>query len=124
MFGGRSRFAFAAVLFAYNGPPLFGFINLSFGLGIVLWAVAAWIRWRDEPWALPFFVALSCPILLAHFLAFAVYTLVICAYELGAARRRPRHSRREWLALLHLLAPAAQTPRYREIARGRTFVLG
>ncbi|MGH6977452.1 MAG: hypothetical protein ACREED_10540, partial [Stellaceae bacterium] len=107
LFGGRSRFAFAAVLFAYNGPLLFGFINLSFGLGMVLWATAAWVRWRDEPWALPFFAAISCLILLAHLFAFAVYALVICAYELGLARQRRRHPRRNWLALLHLLAPVA-----------------
>ena len=107
LFGGRSRFAFAAVLFAYNGPLLFGFINLSFGLGMVLWAVAAWIRWRDEPWALPFFAAVSCLILLAHLFAFAVYALVVCTYELGIAGPRRRHPRRDWLALLHLLVPAA-----------------
>ncbi len=107
LFGGRSRFAFAAVLFAYNGPLLFGFINLSFGLGMMLWAVAAWIRWRDEPWALPFFAAVSCLILLAHAFAFAVYALVLCAYELGVTRQRRRHPRRDWLALLHLLVPAA-----------------
>ena len=107
LFGGRSRFAFAAVLFAYNGPLLLGFINLSFGLGMVLWAVAAWIRWRDAPWALPCFAAVSCLILLAHLFAFAVYLLIICAYEIGAARQRRRHPRREWLALLHLLVPVA-----------------
>lgn len=106
LFGGRSRFAFAAVLFAYNGPLLFGFINFSFGLGMVLLAAAAWIRWRDEPWALPFFAVVSCLILLAHFFAFAVYALVVCAYELGIMRQRRRHPRRDWLALLHLLVPA------------------
>lgn len=107
LFGGRSRFAFAAVLFAYNGPLLLGFINLSFALGIVLWAVAAWIRWRDQPWALPCFAAVSCLILLAHLFAFAVYALVICAYELSVTRQRRRHRRREWLALLHFLMPVA-----------------
>jgi len=107
LFGGRSRFAFAAVLFAYNGPLLLGFINLSFGFGMVLWAMAVWIRWRDEPWALPFFAVVSCLILLAHLFAFAVYVLVIGAYEIGAAWQRRRHPRREWLALLHLLVPMA-----------------
>jgi len=107
LFGGRSRFALAAALFAYNGPLLFGFINLSFGLGMMLWAVAAWIRWRDEPWALVAFAPISCLILLAHVFAFAVYALVICAYEVGAARHRQRRPRREWLALLHLLMPIA-----------------
>ncbi|MGH7007618.1 MAG: hypothetical protein ACRED7_04375 [Stellaceae bacterium] len=107
LFGGRSRFAFASVLFAYNGPLLLGFINLSFGLGMVLWAVAAWVRWRDEPWALPFFAAVSCLILLANLFAFVVYVLVIGAYEIGAARQRRRHPRRGWLALLHLLVPVA-----------------
>jgi len=107
LFGGRGRFAFAAVLFAYNGPLLLGFINLSFGLGMVLWATAIWILCRDEPWALPFFAALGCLILLVHLYAFAVYALVIGAYEIGAARQRRRHPRRKWLALLHLLVPVA-----------------
>jgi len=107
LFGGRNRFALAAALFAYNGPLLFGFVNLSFGIGMVLWAVAAWIRGRDQPWALPVFALIGCMILLAHFFAFAIYALVIGAYELGAAQQRRRHWRRELLALLHLLVPAA-----------------
>ena len=109
LFGGRgrSRFALAAALFAYNGPLLFGFINLSFGLGMVLWAMAAWIRWRDEPWALLLFAPIGCLILLAHVFAFAVYALVICAYELGTARQRRRRQQRKWLALLHLVVPIA-----------------
>ena len=107
LFGGRTRFALAAALFAYNGPLLFGFINLSFGLGMTLWAVAAWIRWRDEPWALLLFAPIACLILLAHFFAFAVYALVVCAYELGALRPSRRRAYRGLVALLHLVAPAA-----------------
>ncbi|MDE2228296.1 MAG: hypothetical protein KGL11_04560 [Alphaproteobacteria bacterium] len=107
LFGGRNRFALAAALFAYNGPLLFGFIDLSFGLGMALWAVAAWIRWRDEPWALPFFALIACLVLFAHLFAFAVYALVLCAYEFGAAGRGRQHARRGLFALLHLLAPAA-----------------
>lgn len=107
LFGGRNRFALAAALFAYNGPLLFGFINLSFGIGMMLWAAAAWIRGRDQPWALPVFATIGCLILLAHVFAFATYALVLCAYELGAAGSRRRHWHRELVALLHLIAPAA-----------------
>lgn len=107
LFGGRNRFTLAAALFAYNGPLLFGFINLSFGLGMVLWAVAAWIRWRDERWALPSFALIGCLILLAHLFAFAVYALVICTYELGTLRRGRRRTYRGLLGMLHLALPAA-----------------
>ncbi len=107
LFGGRNRFALAAALFAYNGPLLFGFINLSFGVGMMLWAVAAWIRGRDQPWALPVFAMIGCLVLLAHVFAFAIYALMLCAYELGAARERRRRWHRELVALLHLVVPAA-----------------
>ncbi|MCX6910150.1 MAG: hypothetical protein NTY01_19195 [Verrucomicrobia bacterium] len=107
LFGRKSCFALVAALFAYNGPFLFGFVNLCFGLGLALLAVAAWMKWRERLWALPVFAALSCLILLAHLFAFAVYALVLAAFELGQLRHGLRHLRRDLVALLHLLIPAA-----------------
>jgi len=105
LFGHTARFALAAALFAYNGPFLFGFGNLCFGLGMVLWATASWVKWREELWAAPAFAVVACLILLAHLFAFALYALVLLAFELGELRHGWRALRRELAALLHLLAP-------------------
>ena len=83
LFGHRNRGALAAVLFVYNGPFLFGFANLSFGLGMTLWVFALWLRWRHRSFALPLFAGFATLILLAHLFAFGVYALVVGAYWLG-----------------------------------------
>jgi hypothetical protein len=106
LFGRRSRFALAAALFVYSGPFLFGFANLCFGLGIALWTVAAWITWREKAWALPLFAVLSCLILLSHLFAFALYALVLVAFEAGELRHGLKALKRELTALAHLLVPA------------------
>ena len=109
--GKISRLGVLAALFVYNGPFLFGFVNLSFGLGMALWVFALWLIGRERIWALPVFAALSSLILFAHLFAFAVYALLILAYEaafLLQARRQKRKSLSPaLLPLLHLLVPLA-----------------
>lgn len=78
LFGHGRRLAFAAALFAYNGPFLFGFINDCFGIGMALWVVALWLRWRSRSAWQPLFAGLASLILFAHLFAFGVYALVIC----------------------------------------------
>jgi hypothetical protein len=101
------RVALAAALFAYNGPLLFGFVNLSFGIGLALCGFAAWLRWRERVWALPAFATLASLILLAHLFACAVYALMVLAYATNDARRGWRALRPTLLPLCHLALPAA-----------------
>jgi hypothetical protein len=111
LFGGSGRFAIAACLFAYNGPFLFGFVNFAFGIGMALWVFALWLRRGRQAGTIPLFALLSGFILLAHLSAFAVYALVLGAYEVGEiwqARRQPRMARRLWNSipkLAHLALP-------------------
>jgi hypothetical protein len=109
--GKISRLGVLAALFVYNGPFLFGFVNLSFGLGMALWAFALWMIWRQRVWALPVFAALASLILVAHLFAFAVYALLILTYEaaflLKARRRKRKTLSPALLPLLHLLVPLA-----------------
>jgi hypothetical protein len=101
------RLALAAALFAYNGPLLFGFVNLSFGIGMALWAFAFWLHWRMRGWALPAFAVLASLILLAHLFAGAVYALMVLAYASNDARRGWSALRPTLLPLCHLIVPAA-----------------
>jgi len=114
LFGRRGRFALAAALFAYNGPLLFGFVNVSFGLGMVLWVFALWLRWRDRLWTQLLFALLGSVILVAHLFAFGVYGLVLgCAWAGEAGRRLvvekapPREVLRSLAWLIHLAVPLA-----------------
>lgn len=114
LFGGSGRFALLAALFAYNGPFLFGFVNLAFGIGMSLWVFALWLRWRHRRTAIPVVAALACGILLAHLFAFAVYALVVTAYATAEAWRRWRARERFWtsarqvaVSLAHLVLPVA-----------------
>jgi len=111
LYGKISRLGVLAALFVYNGPFMFGFVNLCFGLGLGLWVFALWLAGRDRPWALPVFAVLASLILVAHLFAFAVYALTVLAYEAGLLLKTRR---REWkallpalLPLLHLLVPLA-----------------
>lgn len=114
LFGGSGRFALAACLFAYNGPFLFGFVNLAFGIGMSLWVFALWLRWRRHAAAIPIVAALACGILMAHLFAFAVFALVACAYSAGEAWRHWRAqepfratARRAAVELAQLVLPVA-----------------
>ena len=73
---------------------------------MALWAIAAWIRWRERWWALPFFALTGCLILLAHLFTFGVYALVLSTYEFGVLRYGLRQVRRELINALHLAVPA------------------
>lgn len=86
----------AVVLLAvYNHAFAWGFLNYVFGLGIALFAVAAWIRLRDRwRWQarVPLFALVAIGLFFCHMFALGVYALAIGGYELGcslSARNRP-----------------------------------
>jgi len=86
----------AIVLLAvYNHAFAWGFLNYVFGLGIALFAVAAWIwlrdRWRWQA-RVPVFAFVAIALFFCHMFALGVYALAIGGYELGrslSARDRP-----------------------------------
>jgi hypothetical protein len=68
----------------YNQVLLVGVMNYIFGIGLALWAFAAWVALRDRPW--PWRIGLSTLFAVAlffcHLYAVGVYGLVVLAFEL------------------------------------------
>jgi hypothetical protein len=113
LFGRAGRLPLVAALFAYTGPLLFGFVNFCFGLGLALWVLALWLRWRERASAIGILALLTSLVLLAHLLAFCVYALVVasCWARVAATRLRagapaPPLILASLRALAHLVAPA------------------
>jgi hypothetical protein len=85
-----SPWPWLAFLFLYNGIFLLGILNFLFGLGLCLWAVAAWIKSREYgPGARAVLFYTSCLVLFfAHLSAMGVYALSAIAYEVSHATSR------------------------------------
>lgn len=88
-----SLWPFTAFLFLYNPIFLFGVVNYLFGIGVGLWAFAAWILLSRTPkwWHLFFFSFISLVLLLCHLSAFGFYAFVLTLYEI----RRMTHSTKD-----------------------------
>lgn len=75
-----------SALFFYNWILLYGFLNYLFGIGLALWAIAAWIRLRDRPWlAVATSVAFGLALFFAHLVALGLYAVCISAFEAACA---------------------------------------
>lgn len=91
-------------LFLYNGVFLFGMVNYLFGIGLCLWAIAAWIetgKYGHSARVVLFYA--TCVILFfAHLSAMGVYVLSVIAYEASLiSRLRPLPGNLiRWLVLL------------------------
>lgn len=91
--GSWSAWSFLAFLLLYSRMLLWGFLNYLFGIGLGLWALAAWIalRRRAPPVRLVVATALSLALFFSHLLAFGLYGVLVAGYETGLIwRRRPR----------------------------------
>ncbi len=98
LFGGWSMSGIVALPLLYNRIFLLGLMNYWFGIGIALWAVAAWVLLRDRPW--PWRLSASTLFALAlffsHVFAVGLYGMALLAFELwrlGARRTAPLASR-------------------------------
>lgn len=80
-----------AFLFLYNRVLLFGHMNYLAGVGLFLWALAAWIylRERSPLLRLAVFSLLSTGLFFAHLYALGLYAIAVAGYEAAAAARRP-----------------------------------
>ena len=82
--GRWSMLPLLALPLLYNYVFLTGLINYLFGVGVALWALAAWIALRDRPWPLRFAVSSLSVIVLffCHLSALGVYGIGVLAVEM------------------------------------------
>ena len=94
LFGRWSVVPLAAGMIVYNEVLLVGVMNYVFGIGLALWALAAWIALRERPW--PWRLTVSTLFVVAlffcHLFAVGLYGLGLAgvrAHRLWAMRREP-----------------------------------
>jgi hypothetical protein len=85
LFGRWSLVPLAAVPLLYNYLFLIGVMNYMFGIGLVLWATAAWIALRERawPWRMAVSAAFAIALFFCHLFALGVYGLALLAIEIG-----------------------------------------
>lgn len=80
-----------ALLFVYNFAFLYGFLNFTLTLGLVLIAVAAWLALRDRTGVRALLFLLATPtVLIGHGVAGFVLIVLIVGYHVGEAVRARR----------------------------------
>lgn len=84
LFGRWSAFPLVAFPLLYNHVFLVGLTNYIFGIGLVLWGLAAWVYWRERHWALRLSVSTVFAVLLffCHLSALGVYAVGLLAIEI------------------------------------------
>ena len=88
---GRVQLAgFAALMFLYCLPFAWGFVNFEFGLGLMLWGVAAYLMVAERRWPARFLVnaMFATALFAAHFFTLGVYGATVGLYELRRAYDR------------------------------------
>ena len=90
LFGRWSLVPLAAAPLLYNYLFLIGVMNYMFGIGLVLWATAAWIALRERawPWRMVVSAAFAIALFFCHLFALGVYGLALLAIELGRLWKR------------------------------------
>jgi hypothetical protein len=84
LFGYWSALSLIATPLLYNGVLLVGVLNYVFGVGLALWALAAWVALREKPWPWRLTVStlFAAALFFCHLYAVGVYGLVVLAFEL------------------------------------------
>jgi hypothetical protein len=82
--GRWSPLPLVALPLLYNGVLLVGVMNYVFGIGLALWALAAWVTLRERAWPWRFAVSATFAFVLffCHLFAAGVYGLGLLALEL------------------------------------------
>ncbi len=77
LFGGWPVIGLAALPLLYNHIFLIGLINYWFGVGLALWALAAWVALRERPWPWRLLVStlFAVGLFFSHIFAAGVYGL-------------------------------------------------
>jgi hypothetical protein len=102
-----SALPLVASVLIYNEVLLVGVMNYVFGIGLALWALAAWVLLREQSWPWRYVVSTAFVLLLffCHLFALGVYGLGLLTFEcerLWSRRREPIGPR-----LLHFVASGA-----------------
>ncbi len=98
LFGRWSAAPLIAAPLLYNGVLLVGVMNYVFGIGLALWALAAWaaLRERAWPWRFAASMLFAFALYVCHLFALGLYALGLLGYELQrlwAHRREPLRPR-------------------------------
>jgi len=90
LFGRWSVLCIAALPFLYNRIFFLGYMNYWFGVGLALWATAAWIALRDRPWPWRLIVstAFATALFFSHLFAAGIYGMILLAFELWRLAQR------------------------------------
>jgi len=84
LIGRWSALPLIALPLLYNGVLLVGVMNYVFGIGLSLWALAAWVALRERCWPWRFAVSLlfALALFFCHLFAVGLYGLGLLALEL------------------------------------------
>jgi len=84
LIGRWSLLPLAAFPLLYNYVFLVGTMNYLFGIGVALWALAAWVALRDRFWPFRYLVSTAFVIVIffCHLSALGIYGVGILSYEL------------------------------------------
>ena len=105
---GRVHIAgFAALMFLYCLPFTWGFVNFEFGLGVALWAIAAYLAVAERAWPVRLVVnaIFVAALFAAHFFSLGIYGATLGFYELWRAHGRKVPYRDALLRLVVLAIP-------------------
>jgi hypothetical protein len=115
-FGRRSFWQLTPGFAAFNALFLMGFMNFEIGIGMAMWAAAAWIYYRDRrPWlAIASGMIIAPAVFFFHLMGCFFYALLVGCYELfaildGGVRERGgliNSVKRAGLVVIPFLAPA------------------
>jgi hypothetical protein len=91
LFGKWSVLPLLALPVMYNHILLVGTVNYIFGIGVALWAMAAWVYVADRPLAVRVAVgcALNVALFFSHLFVVGVFGIAALAYELSRIGARP-----------------------------------
>lgn len=88
LFGYWSALPLIGAPLLYNEVMLVGVMNYIFGIGLALWAFAAWIALRDRHWVWRFAISTFATLMLfiCHLYVVGLYGLLVMAFELQRLR--------------------------------------
>jgi hypothetical protein len=89
--GRWSALPLVAAPLLYNNLLLVGVVNYLFGIGLALWALAAWVALRDRPWPWRYLVSAAFipALFFSHLVAVGLYGLGLLAFELQYFNLKP-----------------------------------
>jgi len=99
LFGQWSAGPHIALPLLYNNVFLVGVMNYIFGIGLALWAFAAWVWLRERRWPLRLTVSavFSFALFFCHLFALGLYGLGLLAYETWRLQAKRGYKRRRSL---------------------------